>query len=167
MTDWLMDGLVTWLAEQVVDLLSGLLALLASTLFASPDVTVLPQVTSIADKSALVVDSCFVLAIIAVGIATMIGDSVQMRYGIKELIPRLVVGFVLSAFSIPLTSQIIAIANALTVSMTGTTAPTTETVTFVKARIAAAISDDGNTLLIAIIALLIVVLMAMLIGSWF
>ncbi|SDT12889.1 hypothetical protein [Actinoplanes derwentensis] len=167
MTDWLMDGLVTWLAEQVVDLLSGLLALLASTLFVSPDVTVLPQVTSIADKSALVVDSCFVLAIIAVGIATMVGDSVQMRYGIKELIPRLVVGFVLSAFSIPLTSQIIAIANALTVSMTGTTAPTTETVTFVKARIAAAISDDGNTLLIAIIALLIVVLMAMLIGSWF
>ncbi|MEV4708313.1 hypothetical protein [Actinoplanes sp. NPDC049316] len=167
MTDWLMDGLVTWLAEQVVDLLSGLLALLASTLFASPDVTVLPQVTSIADKSALVVDSCFVLAIIAVGIATMTGDSVQMRYGIKELIPRLVVGFLLSAFSVPLTGQLITIANALTTSMSGTTAPTTETVDFVKARINAALDDDGSALLIAIIGLLIVVLMAMLIGSWF
>jgi hypothetical protein len=167
MTDWLMDGLVSWLAEKVVDLLSGLLALLTSTLFASPDVTVLPQVTSIAGKSALVVDSCFVLAIIAVGIATMTGDSVQMRYGIKELIPRLVVGFVLSAFSVPLTGQLITIANALTVSMSGTTAPTTETVDFVKARISAALDDDGSALLIAIIGLLIVVLMAMLIGSWF
>ncbi|MFC7279612.1 conjugal transfer protein TrbL family protein [Paractinoplanes rhizophilus] len=167
MTGWLMDGLVTWLAEQVVDLLSGLMALLAATLFTSPDVTVLPQVTSIAGKSALVVDACFVLAILAVGIATMTGDSVQMRYGVKELVPRLAVGFVLSAFSVPLTGQLITVANALTVSMTGTTAPTTETVAFVKTRVAAAMDNNANTLLIAIIALLIVVLMAMLIGSWF
>src|SRR4051812_34317195 len=120
MTDWLMDGLVSWLAEKVVDLLSGLLALLASTLFSSPDVTILPQVKSIADKSAVVVDACFILAILAVGIATMTGDSVQMRQGIKELIPRLVVAFVLSAFSVPLTGQLITIANAITVSMSGT-----------------------------------------------
>ena len=166
MTDWLMDGLVSWLAEKVVDLLSGRLALLASTLFVSPDVTVLPQVTSIADKSALVVNTCFILAIIAVGIATMTGDSIQMRYGIKELVPRLVVGFVLSAFSVPLTGELISITNALTVSMTGTTAPTTETINFVKARITAALTDEGSALLVAIIGLLIVVLMFMLVGSW-
>ena len=166
MTDWLMDGLVSWLAEKVVDLLSGLLAILASSLFVSPDVTVLPQVKSIADKSALIVNACFILAIIAVGIATMTGDSIQMRYGLKELIPRLVVGFVLSAFSVPLTGELISIANALTVSMTGTTAPTTEAINFVKARIASAMSDEGSALLVAIIGLLIVVLMFMLVGSW-
>src|SRR5919107_1275315 len=166
MTDWLMDGLVRWLAEKVVDLLGGLLALLASSLLISPDVTVLPQVTSIADKSALVVNACFILAIIAVGIATMTGDSVRMRYGIKELVPRLIVGFVLSAFAVPLTGQLITIANALTVSMTGTAAPTTETITFVDARITAALSDERSALLVAIIGLLIVVLMFMLVGSW-
>ncbi len=167
MTDWLMAGLVSWLAKQVIDLLGGLLALLASTLFASPDVTVLPQVKSIADKSAMVVDACFILAILAVGIATMTGDSIQMRQGIKELIPRLVVAFVLSAFSVPLTGQLITIANAITVSMSGTSAPTTATVDFVKARIKSAMADDSNALLVAIIGLLIVVLMGMLIGSWF
>ncbi|MFI5893813.1 conjugal transfer protein TrbL family protein [Actinoplanes sp. NPDC051513] len=166
MTDWLMDGLVSWLTEKVVDLLSGLLTLLASTLFVSPDVTVLPQVKAIADKSALIVNACFILAITAVGIATMTGESIQMRYGIKELIPRLVVGFVLSAFSVPLTSELISIANALTVSMTGTTAPTTETINFVNARITAAQSDEGSALLVAIIGLLIVVLMFILVGTW-
>ncbi len=166
MTDWLMDGLVSWLAERVVDLLGGLLTLLASSLFVSPDVTVLPQVKSIADKSALIVNACFVLAIVAVGIATMAGDSIQLRYGVKELIPRLVVGFVLSAFSVPLTGELISIANALTVSMTGTSAPTTETVKFVQARINAALSDEGSALLTAIIGLLIVVLMFMLVGTW-
>lgn len=166
MTDWLMDGLVSWLAEKVVDLLGGLLSILASSLFVSPDVTVLPQVKSIADKSALIVNACFILAIIAVGIATMTGDSIQMRYGIKELIPRLVVGFILSAFSVPLTGELIGIANALTVSMTGTSAPTTDTVNFVKTRITAALSDEGSALLVALIGLLIVVLMFMLVGSW-
>ncbi|MEU2615843.1 hypothetical protein ABZ570_30370 [Micromonospora sp. NPDC007271] len=166
MVDWLMDGLVSWLAEKVVDLLGGLLAFLASSIFVSPDVTVLPQVASIADKSALVVNACFVLAIIAVGVAVMVGDSVEMRYGVKELIPRLVVGFVLSMFAVPLTGVLIDIANALTVSMTGTSAPTTEAVTFVRARIASATTDESAALLMAIIGLLIVGLMFMLVGGW-
>ena len=160
-----MDGLVSWLAKKVVDLLGSLLSLLTAKLFVSPDVTVWPQVKAIADKSALVVDSCFILAILAIGIATMTGDSIQMRQGVKELIPRLVVGFVLSAFSMPLTSQLITIANALTVSMTGISAPTTETIDFVKARINAAWDNSANALLITIIGLLIVVLLFALVAS--
>ncbi|WDQ02242.1 hypothetical protein PVK74_10690 [Micromonospora chalcea] len=166
MVDWLMDGLVSWLAEKVVDLLGGLLAFLTSSIFVSPDVTVLPQVASIAGKSALVVNACFILAIVAVGVAAMVGGSVEMRYGIKELIPRLVVGFVLSAFAVPMTGVLIDIANALTVSMAGTSAPTTEAVTFVRARIASAMTDESGALLMAIIGLLIVVLMFMLVGTW-
>ncbi|MEU8236424.1 conjugal transfer protein TrbL family protein [Actinoplanes sp. NPDC048967] len=166
MTDWLMDGLVGWLAERVTDLLGGLLAFLASSLFLSPDVTVLPQVASIAGKSALVVDACLILAIIAVGIATMIGDSLEMRYGIKEMLPGLIVGFVLSAFSIPLTSQLITIANALTVSMTRASAPTTETINFVRVRVTAALTDEGSAFLVAVIGVLIVVLMFTLVGTW-
>jgi hypothetical protein len=166
MVNWLMNGLVSWLAEKVTDLLGGLLAFLTSSMFLSPDVTVLPQVKTIADKSSLVVSASFILAIIAVGIATMVGGSVEMRYGIKELIPRLVVGFALSAFAVPLTSVLIEIANALTVSMTGASAPTTKTVTFVRARIASAMTDESAALMTAVIGLLIVVLMFMLGGSW-
>ncbi len=166
MVNWLMNGLVSWLAGKVTDLLGGLLAFLASSIFVSPDVTVLPQVTSIAGRSALVVNACFALAIIAVGVVVMAGDSVEMRYGIKELIPRLVVGFVLSAFAVPLTGVLTDIANALTVSMTGTSAPTTEAVTFVQVRIASAMTDQTNGLLMVIIGLLIVVLMFMLVGGW-
>ncbi|MFG3602438.1 conjugal transfer protein TrbL family protein [Micromonospora chersina] len=166
MVDWMMNGLVSWLAEKVTDLLGGLLAFLASSIFVSPDVTVLPQVTSIADKSALIVSACFILAIIAVGVAAMVGDSIEMRYGIKELLPRLVVGFVLSTFAVPLTGVLIDIANALTVSLTGTSAPTTEAVTFVRARLASAMTDQSSALLMTIIGLLIVVLMFMLVGTW-
>jgi hypothetical protein len=166
MTDWLMDGLVSWLTEKVVDLLGGLVAFLASSLFSSPDVTVLPQVASIAGKSALIVNACFILAILVVGVVTMTGDTVETQYNLKQLVPRLVVGFGMSVFSVPLTSQVITIANALTVSMTGTTAPTKETVDFVEARITQALTNQGDALLVAIIGLLIVVLMFMLVGTW-
>jgi len=85
MTDWLMDGLFGWLGEKVVDLLSSLLAPTGTVAVPAPDVTVLPQVKSIADKSALIVNACFILAVISVGIAAMVGDSVETRYGIKRL----------------------------------------------------------------------------------
>ncbi|SIM49668.1 hypothetical protein [Micromonospora cremea] len=166
MVDWLMSGLVSWLAENVTDLLGGLLAFLASSIFVSPDFTVLPQVQSIAEKGALVVSACFILAIITVGITTMLSSSVEVRYGIKELVPRLVVGFVLSTFALPLTAVLIGVANALTVSMAGESAPTTEAVTFAQARIASAMTDQGAALLTVIIGLLIVVLMFMLVGTW-
>ncbi|WP_327038091.1 conjugal transfer protein TrbL family protein [Micromonospora maris] len=166
MVNWLMNGLVGWLAETVNDLLGGLLAFLTSSIFVSPDVTVLPQVRSIAGNSALVVNACFVLAIIAAGIAVMLGDSVETQFQVKQLVPRLVVGFVLSAFAVPLTGVLISIANALTVAMAGESAPTTEAITFVRARVASAMTDPSNALLIAVIGLLIVVLMFMLIGTW-
>ncbi|MGN9811459.1 conjugal transfer protein TrbL family protein [Micromonospora sp. BQ11] len=161
-----MNGLVAWLAERVVDLLGALLAFLTSSIFLSPDVTVLPQVQAITDKSALVVNACFILAIIAAGITTMVGDSVETRYGIKELIPRLVVGFVLSAFAVPLTATVVDIANALTVSLVGASAPTTDAINFSTVRIRSATADESAALLVAVIGLLIVVLMFLLVGSW-
>jgi hypothetical protein len=166
MVNWLMNGLVEWLAERLQDLLGGLLAYLTSGMFLSPDVTVLPQVQTIAGKSALVVNACFILAILTVGIATMVGGSVEMRYGIKDLIPRLVVGLVASNFAVPLCSVVIDIANALTVSMVGTAAPTTEAVTMARTHVAAALSDPATALVALIIGLLIVGLMFTLVTGW-
>ncbi len=166
MVTWLMNGLVGWLAETVTDLLGGLLAFLTSSIFVSPDITVLPQVRSIAGNSALVVNACFTVAIIAAGIAVMLGDSVETQYHVKQLVPRLVVGFILSAFAVPLTGVLISIANALTVAMAGESAPTTETIGFVRARVASAMTDPGNALLITVIGLLIVVLMFLLVAGW-
>ncbi len=166
MVDWMMTDLVEWLAQRVEDVLGGLLAFLTSSIFLSPDVTVLPQVRTIAGKSALVVNACYVVAIIAVGVATMVGDSVQVRYQAKELVPRLVVGFVLSWFAVPLCAVLIDIANGLTVAMVGTAAPTTDAVSFARAHVVAALTDPANALVALIIGLLIFGLMFVLVTGW-
>ena len=85
MTDWLMDGLSVGSERRSSTSSPACWRLLAPSLFLPPDVTVLPQVKSIADKGALIVNACFILAVISVGIAAMVGDSVETRYGIKRL----------------------------------------------------------------------------------
>jgi hypothetical protein len=166
MVDWLMNGLLQWLAERVVDLLGELLALLTSSVFLSPDVTVLPQVQTIAGKSALVVNACYLLAVIAAGIVVMVGGTVEIRYGVKELLPRLVVAFILSNFAVPLCAVLIEVANALTVAMVGTAAPTNQAVTMAKTHVAAAITDPATGLIATIIGLLVVVLFFALFFGW-
>jgi hypothetical protein len=166
MADWLMDGVLGWLAERVEGLLGGLVAFLTATVFTSPDVTVFPQVQLLAGRSALVVSTGFVLAIIVAGAVAMTHGSVQTQYGVRELLPRLVFGFVISHFGAQLCQLLITTANALTRAMVAETAAGPEAAEYVRARIAAASGDPTAGVLAVVIGLLIVVLMYTLLASW-
>jgi hypothetical protein len=63
----MLDTIVGWLAKAILAALKALWGLLAQTAFTSPDVTVLPQVATVSGRSQLVVNTAFILAIIAVG----------------------------------------------------------------------------------------------------
>lgn len=166
MTGWMMSGLLAWLAGQVVDLLGALVELFTIGVFTSPDVTVLPQVQALAGKSALVVNAAFVLAIITAAIVVMTSSTIESRYTVKELIPRLVVGWVMSNMALPICAALIEIANSLVVAMVGTTkAPATEVINMVKAHLTAS-SDQANALLILAICVVIAVLLVMFLFSY-
>jgi len=166
MADWLMDGVVGWLADRVEGLLGGLVAFLTATVFTSPDVTVFPQVQLLAGRSAVVVSTGFVLAIIAAGAVAMTHGSVQAQYGVRELLPRLVFGFVISHFGAQLCQVLITTANALTHAMVDQAAAGPQAAEYVRARIAAASGDPTAGVLAVVIGLLIVVLMYTLLASW-
>jgi hypothetical protein len=166
MADWLMDGMIRWLAERVEDLLGGLVAFLGATVFSSPDVTLFPQVQTIAGRSSLVVGTGFVLAIITAGVVAMTHGSVQAQYGVRELLPRLVFGFVASHFGVQLCQLLIRVANALTGAMIGQGATGPQVVTFVQARMLAVASDPAAGVLAVVLGLLVVVLLYLLLASW-
>jgi hypothetical protein len=166
MANWLMDGVIKWLAERVVDLLGGLVAFLSATVFTSPDVTVFPQVEAIAARASVVVSTGFVLAIVVAGAVAMTHSSVQVQYGVRELLPRLVFGFVVSHFGAELTQLLIVTANALTRAMVAETGAGPEAVEFVQARMASVVDDPAAGVLTLVIGLLIVLLMYALIASW-
>jgi hypothetical protein len=91
----------------------------------------------------------------------------QIRYQVKDLLPRLVFGFVIANFGVELCRMLIETANALMTAMVGQTASGTKVVEFVKARIVSAMSDPAAAVLAVVIGLIIVVLFYLLLVGWF
>jgi hypothetical protein len=170
MTNWLLDGVFGWLAQRLADVLGWLLSILTSRFFTSPDVTVLPQVRSLADRSAGVVTAVFVVAILVAALLTVTHGtfvtSVQVQYEAKTLLPRLAAGLALSAFAVPLCHSIIDLANAVSVALVGPAASGPRVVAFVHTQLQAVANDPAARALAAINTLIIVVLIFQLLLSW-
>jgi len=163
---WLIDGVIDWLAKAVLATLKALWGLLGGGLFVTPDVTGLPQVTAITDRSVMVVNVCFVLAVITAGVTVMTHETVQIRYGIGEVAPRLVFGWIASNFAIPLCQGLIELANALTQALTGDGITSTGSFEQMQRVVAAALTNTSNAFLLVVMGLIIAVLTGMLMVVW-
>jgi hypothetical protein len=116
---WLLDQILDWLATAILATLDALFGVISGTLLITPKVTALPQVQALTGRSVLVVDAVFVLAFVAAGVLTMTaGGSENSRYTVKDLVPRLIVGFVAAHFSQLWCGMLIDLANALTGALT-------------------------------------------------
>ncbi len=170
MGDWVVDKIfergLTKLAEFIVGVFDQLWKLLSATVFQSPDVTRLPQVTAFASTSQSIVNVCYVLAFLWVAILVMGRDTIQSRYGPGELVPRLIIGLIASNFAIPLCSTIINLANALTEALTSQSITSPGSMQQLRATVFGALNGQSGgsaaSILLLLIGLIIAVLVAML-----
>lgn len=93
--------------------LNPLLRLPSDTLLTTPTLSQLPQVGPMWDVSWRIVVASYGTLILIGGIVVMSYESLQTRYTLKEIAPRLVVGFLAAFFSLPIAEQAILLANAL------------------------------------------------------
>ncbi|GGL93119.1 conjugal transfer protein TrbL family protein [Micromonospora yangpuensis] len=115
-----LDDVLDWLVETVLGCLDAVFALITDVLLTSPQVTALPQVRALTGRSIWIVDSVFVLVFVAAGVMVMVsGGDERSRYTVKELVPRMVVGFVAAHFSQLLCRELIDVANAVTGAIGG------------------------------------------------
>jgi hypothetical protein len=97
---WMMDQTADWILKVVLDAFLHIMKVIGSGFLITPDVTGMPQVEALTSRSVWVVDSTFVLVFVAAGLLTMTaGGSERVRYEVKDLIPRAVVGFIAAHFS--------------------------------------------------------------------
>jgi hypothetical protein len=162
----MLDTVVGWLAKAILAALKALWGLLAQTAFTSPDVTVLPQVATVSGRSQLVVNTAFVLAIIAVAVTVMTRETVQVRYGIGDLVPRMVVGFIAANFATPICSQLIQTANALTGALTGDSIAAAGSFDQMRRVVTGAPTNQSNSFLLVVVGLIIAVLTGVLLVYW-
>jgi hypothetical protein len=162
-----LTGIVQWLlGEFLVKALTWVWGLLAQTAFVTPDVTGLPQVTVISGRSLVIANTCYLLVITTAGIIIMTRETIQSRYGVAELAPRLVVGLIAANMATPICTTLIRLGNGLTTALTGDSLAGTGAVNQMSRVVTDALTSPTNALLCLVIGLLILVLAGALLATW-
>jgi hypothetical protein len=159
--DWLMNQILGWLTSALTSSFDAMFGLIAHTLLHTPDPTSLPQVTAMTGRAAWVVDTVFVLAFLAVGVITMTTGGAELpRYTVKELLPRLVVGFIAAHFAPLLVTHAIDLANGLVTALYGSDRDISDQAAAIRQHIIRAGQDKSTTFLFMIILAVVTVLVA-------
>jgi len=159
---WVLDKIMEWLLEAVLGIFNAIIGMIEHGLLISPDVTGLPQVQALTGKSTWIVDTCFVLVFVAAGALIMVtGGDERSRYTLKDLAPRMVVGFISAHFSTLLVSQAIGLANGLTAGLTADRVDHNGAMASIRSQVVAAAGNPAHAMLVVILIGIIAVLLAM------
>ncbi len=120
---WLNDLLTGWLWDFLAGLakeaLSGVLHLLGQTVLATPQLARIPAMGQVWSSSQQIVVAVYALVIIAGAVVVMGYQTMQTRSSMKDILPRLVVGFLAANLSLFAGGKMIEIANALSRAVLG------------------------------------------------
>lgn len=101
-----------WFRGLVADALPPLLDLVTRTVFATPDVSAPGRARDLWLVSMGVANAAFVLIVVIGGIVVMGNETVQTSYTLKEVLPRIVIGWAGANLSLWAVGEMIRVANA-------------------------------------------------------
>ncbi|MFD4559075.1 hypothetical protein ACFWP5_32940 [Streptomyces sp. NPDC058469] len=117
MSGWIAKGIssaITGFFKSVIKFaLNPLLDLISDTLLTTPNPTSLPRVGELWTNSWQIALACYALLVAIAGIVVMGHESVQSRYSIREVAPRIPLGFLAAALSLFFAGKAVDLANAL------------------------------------------------------
>ncbi|WP_378733319.1 hypothetical protein [Nocardia brasiliensis] len=99
--------------------LNPLMNMLSKNLLTTPDPSTWPQIGQLWSSSWQLMLAMYGLVVIAVGVLLMFQETLQTQWGWRELLPRLVVGFLAGALSMVIATEAIRFANALAQALAG------------------------------------------------
>ena len=108
-----------WFSGLVKDALDPAMVLVGRTLLSAPQIAGDAAVHSYWQASLGVADALLVLVVIAGGVLVMGHETLQSRYALKDVLPRLAVAAVAANLSLVVCEQMVSIANALASGLLG------------------------------------------------
>ena len=149
----------------VTDALNPLLGMLSDTLLTTPTPDQLPQLRELWDRSWQIVLTVYSLFILLAGILLMGYESVQARYSVREIAPRLMFGFLAGALSLTVAGFAVDTANALaTALLEGGVDPHSGAVGLRQLLTSAVTTDNGALFLLLLGFAIVVALVVVLLG---
>jgi len=113
------SAITGWFAGLVRSAVNPLLVLIGQSALSTPQPGAIPAVHTMWATSLAVADACYVLLVLLGGILVMSHETVQTSYSVKEIAPRIVLGFIGANLSMVVISQAITIANGLSAALAG------------------------------------------------
>ncbi|HEX5142794.1 MAG TPA: hypothetical protein VFW21_02890 [Mycobacterium sp.] len=113
------NAITVFFRDLVTTALNPLLDLLSTTLLTTPTPQSLPRIGELWSNSWQILLASYVLLILIAGVLVMAYESLQTHSSVKEIAPRIVVGFLAGALSLWAASQAIDVANALAQAIMG------------------------------------------------
>jgi hypothetical protein len=113
------NAINSFFRSAVTSALNPLLDLLSTTLLTTPTPDSLPRIAELWNSSWHILLASYALLILLAGILVMSYETLQTRYGIKEIALRIVVGFLAGAVSMWTATHAIELANALAHAVMG------------------------------------------------
>jgi hypothetical protein len=154
-----------WFRDLVASALNPTLDLVGRSVLATPDLTAPGgRVRELWAASAALANTGYVLLVVAGGLLLMAHESLQTRYTVKDVAPRLVVGMVASNLSLLVVGHAIQLTNALSAALLGQGVPPEHVSATLKAILAPPLDDPD--LLLVLVALVVVVLGLVLVGCY-
>jgi hypothetical protein len=166
--DWMMSQLIDWFTSALSGSLDVLLSVMGGTALLVPNVTIVAQAQLVWSQMVGIVNVCYVLAIVAGAAIAMSYETVQIRYAVKDLAPRLVFGLVAANLSFDWCNRIFIFAQQLLNALAAGPLGGVDTRATVRAQVDAALHDQpvDAVLFVVIIAALVVFLVAALMFGW-
>jgi len=150
----------TWLGDLAQAALTPVLTLFGAALLATPDVTQ-GRVAELWQANLVLADSLYVLLVVIGGILVMGHETVQTRYGIKQIAPRMVFGFLAANLSLQIIGQLNSAVAALAAAIWGQPLNAAGIGNrLLQTILAAAIMPDGATQIFLIILALVICALA-------
>ncbi|MER6145414.1 hypothetical protein ABT174_36225 [Streptomyces sparsogenes] len=115
----IVNAITSFLGLIVEQIMKPLRELLADTLLATPNVTKHADLKRLWAGAMGITVGIYVLFVTAGGVTVMGYETVQTRYALKQIAPRLLVGMIASATSLTVMGKAIALGNALSHAIMG------------------------------------------------
>ena len=153
-----------WFTALVVDALNPLLDLIGATLLSTSDLVVGERVEQLWNSARVAANALYLLFVMIGGLVLMSHETLQTRYTIKQIAPRLVVGFLAGNLSLLLIRQAIPIGNALAAALVGGGVDPVGARDVLRALLVGAITPNG-TVFLALIGLVAAALLLVLLAT--
>ncbi|MEV8023098.1 hypothetical protein AB0O76_43800, partial [Streptomyces sp. NPDC086554] len=114
------NAITAFLGMLLEQAMKPLRELIADTLLAAPDVTKHPDIRRLWTAAMGITAGIYVLFVTAGGVTVMGYETVQTRYALTQIAPRLLLGIAAAATSLTVMGKVISLGNALAHAVMGT-----------------------------------------------